>query len=276
MWNINKLIPKREIEVPENLFIKCPTCGELVTNDAVRKNLYICPECNENLKVPAPERIEYLVDKGSFEEIILDQKIQNPIDFPGYEKKIKKLRKQTGLIDGIQIGKASIYDKKVIIGVMDSRFLMGSMGSYVGEVITQAFEIATAEKLPLVLYTASGGARMQEGIVSLMQMAKISAAIKRHSEAGLLYMPILTNPTTGGVTASFAMLGDVICAEEKALICFAGPRVIKETIKEELPEGFQKSEFLLKHGFIDKILPRSIQREFIYQMLSVHERKTDE
>ncbi len=273
MWNLNKLIPKREIEVPENLFVKCKKCEELIANETVKKNLNVCPECNENMHVNAEERIEYLLDDNTFNELELSQKIANPIDFPGYEKKIKKLRKDTELIDAIKIGTGTIYGKKLVIGVMDSRFLMASMGSYVGEIITQAFELAIKEQLPVVLYTASGGARMQEGIISLMQMAKVSAVIKRHSDAGLFYMPILTNPTTGGVTASFAMLGDIICAEENALICFAGPRVIKETIKEELPEGFQRAEFLLEHGFIDKILPRQIQREFIYQMLNVHERK---
>ncbi len=273
MWNLNKIIPKREIQVPENLFVKCKKCDELIANEIVRKNLYVCPECSENMHVTANERIKYLVDDDSFVEIVMDAKISNPIDFPNYEKKIKKLRKETELVDAIKIGIGTIYGKRVVIGVMDSRFLMASMGSYVGEIITRAFELAIAEKLPVVLYTASGGARMQEGIISLMQMAKISAVVKKHSDAGLFYMPILTNPTTGGVTASFAMLGDVICAEENALICFAGPRVIKETIKEELPEGFQRAEFLLEHGFIDKIVSRSVQREFIFQMLSVHERK---
>lgn len=274
MWN--KISFKHRIDVPEDMFIKCKGCNDIISTQKLETTNYTCPNCESYFPISASERLKRIVDEGTFAEYKLPTKIANPIDFQKYEKKIKKLRKETELVDAIKIGQAKIYNEDVVIGVMDSRFMMGSMGSYVGEIITYAFEQATINKLPVVLYTASGGARMQEGIISLMQMAKISSAVKRHSDAGLFYMPILTNPTTGGVTASFAMLGDVIVAEQKALICFAGPRVIKETIKAELPEGFQRAEFLLEHGFLDKIVTRGKQREFIYQMLSIHKWREDE
>lgn len=267
---LSKFKLKRKVDIPDNLCTKCPSCDKLLLSQQLEENLYICPECESYLAIPAAKRIELICDEGSFKEFKIGNTINNPLDFPKYEKKIKDLRKQTGLDDALLIGQAKVYDQDLVIGVMDSRFMMGSMGSAVGEALTKAFEYATEQKLPVVLFTLSGGARMQEGIISLMQMAKVSAAVKNHSNAGLFYMPILTNPTTGGITASFAMLGDIIIAEPKALICFAGPRVIKETIKSELPEGFQRSEFLLEHGFVDYIAQRNIQRELIYRMLRVH------
>lgn len=269
---LSKFRLKRKTDIPDNLCTKCPACDTLLISQQLEEDLFICPECQAYLPVDAQSRIKQICDDGSFQEFALTSAIHNPLDFPKYEKKIKDLRKKTGLNDSIKIGCAKIYEQELVIGVMDSRFMMGSMGSSVGEAITLAFEYALEHRLPVVLYTLSGGARMQEGIISLMQMAKISAAIKRHSEAGLFYMPILTNPTTGGVTASFAMLGDIIVAEPDALICFAGPRVIKETIKSDLPDGFQRAEFLKEHGFIDIIAPRNLQRELIYRMLRVHSR----
>ncbi len=260
-------------DIPDNLCTKCTSCEQLLMTKQLDSNYYICPNCNSYLPITAQKRIELICDEGSFIEFELAQEIANPVDFPKYERKIKDLRKQTHLKDAILIGQAKIYDQDVVIGVMDHRFMMGSMGSAVGDAITSAFEYATNNQLPVCLYTLSGGARMQEGIISLMQMAKISNAVKRHSNAGLFYMPILTNPTTGGVTASFAQLGDVIAAEPNALICFAGPRVIKETIKTDLPDGFQKSEFLLEHGFLDLIVKRETQRELIYRMIRIHKGK---
>lgn len=277
MWNIkNKILSIKPTDIPDDLFLKCPYCGHLTSKDALVANLYTCSECHKFLKVPAQERINYLVDAGTFEPITVDNSIRNPLDFPKYDKKIKHLRKETKLDEAIMIGKAKMHGNDLIIGVMDSRFLMGSMGSHVGELITKAFELATEQSLPVILYTASGGARMQEGIISLMQMAKISAAIKRHSDAGNFYMPVLTDPTTGGVTASFAMLGDIIVAEKGTLICFAGPRVIKETIKAELPKGFQRAEFLLDHGFLDCIIDRPNQKEFLTQMLIIHKKEQND
>ncbi len=272
---LSKFKLKRQVEIPDNLCTKCTECSQLLLSEQLVNNLYICPECNAYLAMPAEDRIEMICDQNSFHPFKLNKHIANPLDFPKYDKKIKDLRKQTHMLDAIQIGTATIYGQEAVVGVMDSRFMIGSMGSAVGEVLTKAFEYATENRLPVVLYTLSGGARMQEGIVSLMQMAKVSAAIKQHHNAGLFYLPILTNPTTGGVTASFAMLGDIIVAEPNALICFAGPRVIKETIKAELPEGFQRAEFLLDHGFLDFIIGRELQREMIYRMLRIHVRRED-
>ena len=242
-------------EVPEGLLKKCNKCGAAILTEEVKSAGYICPKCQGYFRVHAYERIRMTVDEDSFEEWEKDMEFVNPLEFRGYEEKVKSLKEKTGLSEAVVTGKASIEGNPAVIAVCDGRFLMASMGQVVGEKITRAVERATKEQLPVIIFACSGGARMQEGIVSLMQMAKTAAALKRHSDAGLLYVSVLTDPTTGGVTARFAMLGDVILAEPKALIGFAGPRVIEQTIGEKLPKGFQRSEFLLEHGFIDRIVP---------------------
>ena len=240
-------------EVPEGLLRKCNKCGAAIIAEDVKNGYYICPKCHGYFRVHAYRRVEMLADEGSFEEWDKEMDFVNPLDFKGYEEKVKSLKERTRLSEAVVTGKITINGNPAVIGVCDGRFLMASMGWIVGEKITRAVERATAEKLPVIIFACSGGARMQEGIVSLMQMEKTSAALKRHSDAGQLYISVLTDPTTGGVTASFAMLGDIILAEPKALIGFAGPRVIEQTIGQKLPKGFQRSEFLLDHGFVDRI-----------------------
>ena len=257
-------------EVPEGLLRKCNKCGAAIIAEDVKQGFYICPKCHGYFRVHAYRRIEMLTDEGSFEEWDRGMTTKNPLDFKGYEEKIEALQEKTNLEEAIVTGKASIEGMPVVIGVCDGRFLMASMGEAVGEKIVRAVERATEEKLPVIIFACSGGARMQEGIVSLMQMAKTSAALKRHSDAGQLYISVLTDPTTGGVTASFAMLGDVILAEPHALIGFAGPRVIEQTIGEKLPKGFQRSEFLLEHGFIDRIVERENMRQELAEILRLH------
>ncbi len=259
--------------VPEGLWVKCPKCGELLYKEDVVNHSYVCPKCKGYFRIKAKTRIKLVADKGSFQEWCTGLSTFNPLDYPGYEEKIAQMQEKTHLEEAVRIGLAKIDGTPVVLGVCDARFLMGSMGYVVGEKITRAFERATEEKLPVVLFCCSGGARMQEGIVSLMQMAKTSAAIKKHSEAGLLYIPVLTDPTTGGVTASFAMLGDIILAEPGALIGFAGPRVIAQTIGQKLPEGFQRSEFLVEHGIIDGIVYREKLKATLSGLLKLHERK---
>ena len=257
-------------EVPDGMLKKCNACKGAVFVDEVKKNAYICPHCGNYFRVHARRRIEMLADEGTFEEWEPVMPVSNPLSYKGYEEKVKMLQEKTGLDEAIVTGKAEIGGVSVALGVCDSRFLMASMGGNVGEKIARAVEKATEERLPVVLFACSGGARMQEGIVSLMQMAKTSAALKRHSDAGLLYISVLTNPTTGGVTASFAMLGDIILAEPNALIGFAGPRVIEQTIRQKLPKGFQRSEFLLEHGFIDQIVERKDMKETLTKILKMH------
>ena len=257
-------------EVPDGMLKKCNACKAAVFVDEVKKNAYICPHCGNYFRVHARRRIEMLADEGTFEEWDKVMPISNPLSYKGYEEKVKKLQEKTNLDEAIVTGKAKIGGISVVLGVCDSRFLMASMGENVGEKIARAVERATQERLPVVLFACSGGARMQEGIVSLMQMAKTSAALKRHSDSGLLYISVLTNPTTGGVTASFAMLGDIILAEPGALIGFAGPRVIEQTIRQKLPKGFQSSEFLLEHGFIDQIAERKNMKETLARLLKMH------
>lgn len=260
-------------EVPEGLLKKCNVCKSAVFVDEVRQNLYICPHCRNYFRVHAYRRIEMITDEGSFEEWDRGLHSGNPLHYKGYREKVEGLREKYGLDEAVITGKALIGGNPAVLGVCDSRFMMASMGEVVGEKITRAVERATREKLPVVIFACSGGARMQEGIVSLMQMAKTSAALKRHSEAGLLYISVLTNPTTGGVTASFAMLGDVILAEPGALIGFAGPRVIEQTIGQKLPKGFQKAEFLLEHGFVDRIVERENLRDELKQLLEMHRKR---
>ena len=261
----------RRPEVPEGLLRKCNKCGGAIIAEDVKKDHYICPKCGGYFRVHARRRIEMVTDEGSFEEWDSDLQGGNPLEYKGYEEKLEKLQEKTGLSEAVITGKAKIDGRETAIGVCDGRFLMASMGEAVGEKIARAVERATEERLPVILFACSGGARMQEGIVSLMQMAKTSAALKRHSDAGLLYISVLTDPTTGGVTASFAMLGDVILAEPKALIGFAGPRVIEQTIGQKLPEGFQRAEFLLEHGFLDAIVERPQMKAVLSKILALHE-----
>ncbi len=265
--------PEKEAkaEVPEGLLRKCNLCKKVIFAEDVEKGYYICPKCGGYYHMPALERIRMIADEGSFEEWDRELKPVNPMRYKGYLDKLRQQQEKTGLKEAVVTGKAKIDGTEAVLGVCDSRFLMASMGENVGEKIARAVERATKMRLPVILFAASGGARMQEGIVSLMQMAKTSAVLKRHSEAGLLYISVLTDPTTGGVTASFAMLGDIILAEPGALIGFAGPRVIEQTIGQKLPKGFQRSEFLLEHGFLDGIVERKRLRESLSQILKLHE-----
>lgn len=258
-------------EVPEGLLKKCNVCKSAVFVEEVKDNDYICPHCGNYFRVHAWRRVEQIADPGTFEEWDAGLPQENPLRYKGYKEKIEILQEKTGLDEAILTGKARIGGNPAVLGICDSRFMMASMGSVVGEKITRAVERATEEHLPVVIFACSGGARMQEGIVSLMQMAKTSAALKRHSDAGLLYISVLTNPTTGGVTASFAMEGDIILAEPGALIGFAGPRVIRQTIGQKLPKGFQKAEFLLEHGFLDGIVERKQMKSTLSRLLSMHQ-----
>lgn len=258
-------------EVPKGLLRRCNSCKASVFVEEVRANSYICPKCNNYFRLPAYTRIEQIADEGSFEEWDSDIEFSNPLHYKGYRERVSGLQEKTGLREAIVTGKALIGGFPTVIGVMDGRFLMASMGEIVGEKIARAFERAGEEKLPVILFACSGGARMQEGIVSLMQMAKTSAAVKKHSDKGLLYISVLTDPTTGGVTASFAMLGDIILAEPGALIGFAGPRVIEQTIRQKLPKGFQRAEFLLEHGFLDAIVPREQMKDKLTELLGLHD-----
>lgn len=262
---------KKEPSAPEGLWLKCPKCGEVVYRDDVKAHGYVCPKCEGYFRIGTRTRIRMVADQGTFQEWFTDLETENPLEYPGYEEKIADLQEKTKLHEAVTVGKCMVNGLETVLGVCDARFLMGSMGYVVGEKITRAFERATEEKLPVVLFTSSGGARMQEGIVSLMQMAKTSAAIRKHSEAGLFYLPVLTDPTTGGVTASFAMLGDVILAEPGALIGFAGPRVIAQTIGQKLPEGFQRAEFLVEKGIIDGVVERQELKETVWKLLNIHQ-----
>ena len=262
---------KKEPSAPEGLWLKCPKCGEVVYRDDVKAHGYVCPKCEGYFRIGTRTRIRMVADTGTFQEWFTDLETENPLEYPGYEEKIADLQEKTKLHEAVTVGKCMVNGLETVLGVCDARFLMGSMGYVVGEKITRAFERATEEKLPVVLFTSSGGARMQEGIVSLMQMAKTSAAIRKHSEAGLFYLPVLTDPTTGGVTASFAMLGDVILAEPGALIGFAGPRVIAQTIGQKLPEGFQRAEFLVEKGIIDGVVERQELKETVWKLLKIHQ-----
>lgn len=262
-------------QVPEGLLCKCSKCGGTLFVEEMRQNYYVCPKCKGYFRVKAYERIRRLADEGTFEEWDKDLTGGNPMKFEGYEEKLAATRLKSRLNEAVVTGKCRIGGCETVLGVMDGRFFMASMGEAVGEKITRAVERATEERLPVVLFACSGGARMQEGITSLMQMAKTSAALKRLSNEGLLYVSVLTDPTTGGVTASFAMEGDVILAEPGALIGFAGPRVIEQTIRQRLPKGFQRSEFLLEHGFVDRIVERHELKEVLSDILRMHDRNAD-
>ncbi len=257
-------------EVPKGMYTKCPHCKKNIYVIDLIANIGVCTYCNGHLPISPSARISKLIDLDSFEEFDKEMKSANPLEFEGYEDKIETTMKKVEQNEAVITGKGRIGGIETVLAVMDSRFIMGSMGSVVGEKITRAIEYATAHELPIIIFSASGGARMQEGIISLMQMAKTSAALARHDEKGLLYISVLTNPTTGGVTASFAMLGDIIIAEPNALIGFAGPRVIEQTIRQKLPQGFQRSEFLLEHGMIDCIVERKDMRDILYKLLKFH------
>ncbi len=261
---------KKKTDIPKGLLFKCPRCRSVTLSEEFNKKGKVCPNCNYHSRLSARERLDITVDKGSFREFDRTMISKNPIDFPDYEQKQIALREKTGLKDAVLTGRAKIYGKDIVIIVMDSNFMMASMGSVVGEKITRAFEYATRKKLPVIAFTASGGARMQEGIVSLMQMAKTSGAVARHNEAGQLYIAVMTDPTTGGVTASFASLGDIIIAEPKVLIGFAGRRVIEGTIKQKLPDDFQSAEFMLENGFVDMIVDRTRMRRVLSHILRMH------
>ena len=250
--------------------VKCDNCKEILYKDDVHNNLSVCPNCGKHFRLSARRRIKQIADEGTFEEIGAEILTKDPLNFEGYLKKVETLREKTKIEEAVKCGICEIEGNKTVLAVMDGNFMMGSMGSAVGERITLAIETSIEKKLPLIIFCVSGGARMQEGMVSLMQMAKTSAALAKLNEAGQLYISVLTDPTTGGVTASFASLGDIILAEPDSLIGFAGPRVIEQTIKQKLPEGFQKSEFLLEHGFIDKIVERKDMKNTLAQILELH------
>ncbi len=272
-----KINPNRSIiekqaehpEVPDELFAKCPACKHTIYQKDLGKNK-VCPNCDYNFRITAKERLAIVADKDSFVEMFTGIDSKNPLDFPGYHEKLAATKARTGLDEAIMTGVATIKGQKTALAIMDSTFIMASMGTVVGEKLTRLFEHATTEKLPIIVFTASGGARMQEGIMSLMQMAKTSAAVKRHSNAGLFYITVLTDPTTGGVTASFASLGDIILAEPQSLIGFAGRRVIEQTVRQTLPDDFQKAEFLLNHGFVDAIVKRNELRQKLALLLELH------
>ncbi|HEL0559413.1 TPA: acetyl-CoA carboxylase carboxyltransferase subunit beta [Streptococcus equi subsp. zooepidemicus] len=256
-------------EVPDELFAKCPACKHMI----YQKDLgpaKICPTCSYNFRISAQERLALTVDEASFQELFTDIETKDPLRFPDYQAKLQKARQATGLHEAVLTGTALVKGQRLALAIMDSHFIMASMGTVVGEKITRLFELAINERLPVIIFTASGGARMQEGIMSLMQMAKVSAAVKRHSNAGLFYLTILTDPTTGGVTASFAMEGDMIIAEPQSLVGFAGRRVIETTVRENLPDDFQKAEFLKEHGFVDAIVKRTDLRDKIAHLVAFH------
>lgn len=262
-----------KVNIPSDLLFKCPRCQKVIFKNDFLIADGVCTNCGYHSRLTARERIEKTADKGSFVEYDKNLCSVNPLDFPGYDEKLDDLRSKSDDLDAIITGECDIRGEHCVIGVMDSHFMMASMGSVVGEKITRAFERAIEKKLPVILFTASGGARMQEGMLSLMQMAKTSGAVARHSDAGGLYVTVLTDPTTGGVTASFASLGDIIIAEPKVLVGFAGRRVIEGTIKQRLPDDFQSAEFLKEHGFIDMIVERKRMRHVLYRLLRFHEKE---
>ncbi len=254
-------------------WVKCDSCKEIIYKEDLHNNLSVCPNCGKHFRLSARRRIKQIADEGTFESFGDDILTKDPLQFKGYLKKVEAIKEKTKIDEAVQCGICKVEGEEIVLVVMDGNFLMGSMGSAVGERITLAIEKAIEEKLPLVIFCVSGGARMQEGIISLMQMAKTSSALSKLDKAGQLYISVLTDPTTGGVTASFASLGDIILAEPKALIGFAGPRVIEQTIKQKLPEGFQSSEFLLEHGFIDKIVERKDMKRTIAKLVRLHKKE---
>ena len=262
----------RDNYIPGDKLVSCPHCGQESERKAVAEGLSVCPKCGYHFPIGAYYRLSTILDPGSFRELHPRLSAGDPLSFPGYRAKLEISQRKTGLTEAAVTATGTIGGRRCVVGVLDSRFLMGSMSAAVGEKITLAIEFATKNQLPLVLFAASGGARMQEGILSLMQMAKTSAALARFSEKSLLYISVLTDPTTGGVTASFASLGDITLAEPGALIGFAGPRVIRQTIGQELPEGFQRAEFQMEHGFVDAVVPRTEMRDTLARLLRLHEK----
>jgi len=265
------LVKIRKKEIPEGLWTKCQQCNQPIYKKSLEENLKVCPKCGYHFTMTASERLQMLADTDTFKEFDPGLSSEDPLEFKGiksYKQKIAEDQKITALKEAVITGSCEIFGKRAVIAITDSRFIMGSMGSVVGEKVTRVIEASIEKKLPLVIVSGSGGgARMYEGIFSLMQMAKTSAALNRHHQEGLLYISVLTNPTMGGVMASFAGLGDIIIAEPKALIGFAGPRVIEQTTRQKLPEGFQRSEFMLEHGLLDKIVPRKSLKETLHQLI---------
>ena len=261
---------KNNIDIPVGKWAKCDKCKEIIYIETLRENLNICPNCGHYFRMHTNRRLQQIIDDGTYKEFDLNIETSNPLNMEEYTKKLKALREKTGLQEAVACGTGKIKGEDVVICIMDSGFFMGSMGVVVGEKITYAIEQAIEQKLPLIIFSVSGGARMQEGIISLMQMAKTTSALTKLDEAGLLYISVLTDPTYGGVTASFASLGDIILAEPGAMIGFAGQRVIQQTIGESLPEGFQTAEFLLEHGFIDKIVERKDLKDMLYKLIKYH------
>ena len=277
----NFLKPKNELEgheenpenkpyIPDELWVKCPVCKNVMLSSDLEENYKVCMKCGYHFRIPARQRIEMTVDEGTFQEFDADMMSSNIIDFPEYTRKLKNAKINSGENESVITGVCEISSQKTVIAVMNSQFMMGSMGTVTGEKITRAFEYASENRLPVVIFTVSGGARMQEGILSLMQMAKTSGAVKLHSDKGLLYITVLTDPTTGGVTASFAMEGDIILSEPHALIGFAGPRVIEQTIRQKLPKDFQSAEFLLEKGFVDAVVERKNMKDTLAKLLKLH------
>ena len=260
--------PKKKDLTNDDQWIKCPSCSELIHDIDLEQNLAVCPKCEHHFLFGSRDRIKSLADEGSFEEMDADLISENPLDFPEYEVKSEKQRSKSGLKDAVVCGRLTIGGKPATVAVMDFKYFAGSMGSVVGEKITRAIEAATAEKRAVIVISASSGARMQEGLLSLMQMAKTCGALARHSDAKLPYISVMTHPTTGGVSASFATVGDINIAEPKCMIGFAGPRVIKETTHQDLPEGFQTAEFMVEHGLVDKIVHRKDMRDELAKILS--------
>lgn len=266
------IVTEKKVKIPEGLWVKCDNCKEIIYKKEIEKNLQICPKCNYHFRISALERINLLADEGSFLEIDQDMSSTDPLNFKDiipYKNRLKENKEKTGLNEAAIYGTASINQRPVVLAIMDFSFMGGSMGSVVGEKITRAAELALEKKIPLITVASSGGARMQEGMFSLMQMAKVSAALSRLKEAAVLYISILADPTFGGVTASFAMLGDIIIAEPRSLIGFAGPRVIEQTIKQQLPENFQRAEFLLEHGMIDLIVYRKDMKNTLFRLIDL-------
>ncbi|UYO61034.1 acetyl-CoA carboxylase, carboxyltransferase subunit beta [Acetobacterium wieringae] len=261
---------KTDPAIPSELCRSCPSCKQLSFTSDLENNFHVCPKCGHHFRINARQRLKMIIDQDTFVEQYHELSSSNRLGFPGYDEKLEQANLFSHENEGVIIGTGKIDNRKVALFVMEATFMMGSMGQVVGEKITLIFEYALKHRLPVIGYTVSGGARMQEGMLALMQMAKTSGAVKRHSDAGLLYLTILTDPTTGGVTASFAMEGDIILAEPEALIAFAGPRVIEQTIRQRLPKGFQRAEFLLEKGFVDAIVPRSSQRETLTRLLTLH------
>ncbi len=273
--------PKNELEkssetdvkkpfVPDEMWEKCPECGTLLLTTDIEENLRVCSKCNHHFRLNARERVEMIADSDTFVEMDKELESVNILDFPGYDDKLEKSKKLSGEHESVICGTCKLDGIETVLVSMNSEFMMGSMGTVTGDKITRAFEYATANSLPIIVFTVSGGARMQEGILSLMQMAKTSGAVKMHSDAGLLYITVLTDPTSGGVTASFAMEGDIILAEPKALIAFAGPRVIEQTIRQKLPKDFQTAEFVQQKGFVDKVVDRRHLKKTLVNLLKIH------